>query len=81
MRMSRTDFSIVVRPTVMALCKNIDRVHLGPLEHRHKPIGIEFGSHARNVFRGVKINVDLAELEGKLTHLVLSHFKVLVRQP
>ena len=47
---------------------------MGRLEHRHKPVGIELGPDARDMLRSMKIDMNLAEREGKywLTHLDLS---------
>ena len=48
----------------MAFGEEVDRVDLGRLEHRHKPVGIELGPDTCDMLRGMKIDVNLAEREG-----------------
>jgi hypothetical protein len=65
MRMSFADLSVVVGPAVMALGKDVDRVDGRVLQDRRKPVGIEIRPDLCDVFRGVKIDVNLAKGEGK----------------
>jgi hypothetical protein len=64
MRMPFPDLGIVIGPAVMAFGEEVDRVDLGRLEHGHEPVGIELGPDTRDMLRGMKINVNLAEREG-----------------
>ena len=64
MRMPFADLGVVIGPAVMALGKEVDRVDLGRLKHRHEPVGIELGPDILDMLRGMKIDVNLAEREG-----------------
>ena len=47
---------------------------MGPLKHHRKSVGIELGPDTRDMLRSMKIDMNLAEREGKywLAHLDLS---------
>ena len=64
MRMPFPDLGIVIGPAVMAFGEEVDRIDLGGLEHRRKPVRIELGPDTCDVLRGMKIDVNLAEREG-----------------
>lgn len=81
MRMSLAYLGIVIGPAVMTLGKEVDRVHLGRPKRCHKPLGIELGSDIRYVLRGVKIDMDLAEGEGKHSRSQLPSVTALVHRP
>ncbi len=63
LRVRRPHFGRVVGPAMVALGKDGDRVDGGILERRHEHLRIERSADARDVFRGMEIEMDLTEAQ------------------
>ena len=58
--MRRAGLGRIVRPAVMALGEDGDRVDMRLLERRHEVVGIERRADAGDMLGGVEVEVDLA---------------------
>ena len=63
LRMRLADLGRVVRPAVVALGEDGDRVDVRPLQRRDEIVGIERRADRRDVLGGVEVEVDLAIAE------------------